>query len=160
MTTIQLCWRKARPLVLAICMSVLMICLSAMPAAARAADPGSAPGVTPGGGVAARAAAPTPPIPPALPMPPMPITGAIRSAAQQHSAGLTQAPTPPRRRTAAGCAGRIALFGALGAGTGLAAAGALLASTGGSDDTSGILTRSGLLGAGAGAMVGALLCGA
>ena len=147
MTTIQPCKRKGPALVLAVCMS-------AMPVAAHAADPGFAPGVTPGGGVAARAAAPTPPTPP------MPMTEAIRRAAQRHSAGLTQAPPPPRRRTAAGCAGRIALFGALGAGTGLAAAGALLASTGGSDDTSGILTRYGLLGAGAGAMLGAVLCGA
>ena len=117
--------------------------------------PTPAPHLTSRPAAASRAAAPT-----AGPRRPMPMTEAIRIAAQRHSAGLTQAPTPPRRRTAAGCAGRIALFGALGAGTGLAAAGALLASTGGSDDTSGILTKFGLVGAGAGAMVGALLCAA
>ena len=140
MTTFQLCGRKGPAVALAVWMS-------AMPVAAQAADPGSPPDATPGG-VTARETAPRP----------LPMTEAIRIAAERHSAGLTQAPTPPRRRTAAGCAGRIALFGALGAGTGPAAAAALLASTGGSDDTSGILTRYGLLGAGAGAVVGAVLC--
>jgi len=134
MTTFQLCGRKGPAVALAVWMS-------AMPVAAQAAD------ATPGG-VTARETAPRP----------LPMTEAIRIAAERHSAGLTQATTPPRRRTAAGCAGRIALFGALGAGTGPAAAAALLASTGGSDDTSGILTRYGLLGAGAGAVVGAVLC--
>lgn len=122
--------------------------MSALPVAAQAVDSGSA-SVTPGGGVGARATAPRGA---------MPMTEAIRIAADRHSAGLTQAPTPPRRRTAAGCVGRIALFGAIGAGTGLLAATALLAATGGSDDTSGILTRYGVLGAGAGAVAGALLC--
>ena len=142
MTTMQQCARKGPALALAAWMS-------AMPVAAQAAGPGSTPHVLPG------------PVTPATALSrPVRMTEAIRIAAERHSAGLTQAPSPPRRRTAAGCAGRIALFGALGGGTGLVAAAALLASTGGSDDTSGILTRYGLVGAGVGALVGAALCAA
>ena len=145
MTTIpQRRWHKGLALALA-------VGVSAMPVVAHAADPSSPRDVTSGGRVAARSSAPSQP---------MRMTEAIRVAAERHSAGLTQAPAPPRRRTAAGCAGRIALFGAGGAATGLAAAAALLASTGGSDDTSGILTRYGLLGAGVGAVVGGILCAA
>jgi len=141
-TTTHVGWRKS----LAVALAIWMV---ARPVAAHAGDPGSAAGSPPERGVAARATGPHRP---------MPMTEAIRTAAERHSAELIQAPAPPRRRTAAGCVGRIALFGAIGGGAGLIAAGALLAATGGSDDTGGILSRFGLRGAVAGAAVGALLC--
>ena len=143
MTTMPL--RRPAPIL------VMAIWLAAMPLAAHAAGSGFAPRGTPGGRVTARAT-----VPPGT----MPLTEAIRTAARRHAAGLSQAPAAPRRRSAAGCLGRIALFGAIGAGAGVAAAALLLASTGGSDDTSGILTRFGLLGAGGGAVAGAVVCAA
>lgn len=142
MTMIPRWWRRGFALALAVWMLPL-------PLAAQGAHPGAPADVAADHGVAARAVAPARP---------MPVTEAIPLAARRHRAGLTQAPAPPRRKSAARCAGRIALFGALGAATGLAAAGALLAVTGGSDDTSGILTRYGVAGAAGGAVVGAILC--
>jgi hypothetical protein len=56
------------------------------------------------------------------------------------------------------CAKRVVLLTIAGAAVGLTTAGVLLASTGGSDDTSGILTRWTVTGTAVGAAVGALTC--
>ena len=82
---------------------------------------------------------------------------AIRTAARVHEDGLTQTPSGASSGGES-CAKRIVLFTLLGTGVSVGAAGILLASTGGSDDTKGILTRWARLGVGVGSVVGALTC--
>jgi hypothetical protein len=83
---------------------------------------------------------------------------AIQAAARTHADGLTQNAAATTSTRAGSCAKRVVLFTLLGTGVSLGAAGILLASTGGSDDTGGILTRWALFGAAAGGAVGALIC--
>ena len=83
---------------------------------------------------------------------------AIRTAARVHAGGLTQSPSAASSSGGGSCAKRIVLFTLLGTGVSVGAAGILLASTGGSDDTKGILTRWALLGVGVGSLVGAVTC--
>jgi hypothetical protein len=84
-----------------------------------------------------------------------PLLDAGRAAARALAAERTQASSAPRGGS---CAKRVVVFALLGAGVALVSAGVLLAATGGSDDTNGILTRWGLAGTAAGAGVGALAC--
>jgi hypothetical protein len=86
-----------------------------------------------------------------------PLRLTIDLEARRHAGALRQtaSPSPSRGRS---CALRIGGFTALGAVAGLGAAAILLASTGGSDDTGGILTRWGGLGAAGGAVAGVVSC--
>ena len=88
---------------------------------------------------------------------PAPLQAAIAGEARRHAAALSQTP-PPSSSRGRSCGLRIAGFTALGAVAGLGAAAILLASTGGSDDTNGILTRWGTLGAAGGAVAGVVSC--
>jgi hypothetical protein len=99
-------------------------------------------------GVVARAGAPPTP---------SPLLDAGRAAAGDQAALALRGQASGARRSGS-CAKRVVLFTLLGAGVGLAAAGVLLAATGGSDDTNAILTRWGLAGTAAGAAAGALTC--
>ena len=83
---------------------------------------------------------------------------AIRTSARVQADGLTQTTPGASPSGHRSCAKRIVLFTLLGTGVSVGAAGILLASTGGSDDTNGILTRWALLGVGVGSVVGALTC--
>lgn len=89
---------------------------------------------------------------------PAPLRRAIDIEARRHAAGLRQPASPPSSSRGRSCGLRIAGFTALGAVAGLGAAAILLASTGGSDDTNGILTRWGALGAAGGAVAGVVSC--
>jgi hypothetical protein len=121
--------------------------LAVMPASAQS---GAAPT---SGGRAARSDALV-----AQALAPAPLRSAIDIEARRHAAGLGQ--TSGGSSRAGSCAKRLILFTLLGAGVSLVASGVLLASTGGSDDTNGILTRWGLTGAASGAVVGAITCAA
>jgi cytochrome c peroxidase len=90
---------------------------------------------------------------------PAPLQRAIDLEARRHAAELGQAASG-RPSRAGSCVKRVFLFTLLGTAVSLAAAGILLASTGGSDDTNGILTKWGVAGAASGAVVGALSCAA
>jgi hypothetical protein len=83
---------------------------------------------------------------------------AIRDAAREHAAGMIRSTSATAAASTGQCAKRVVLLTVAGAAVGLISAGVLLASTGGSDDTSGILTRWTLAGTAAGAGVGALIC--
>ncbi len=83
---------------------------------------------------------------------------AIQQAARSHAGDLAQNRPATTSSRAGSCVKRLVLFTLLGTGMSLGAAAILLASTGGSDDTSGILTRWALLGAAAGGAVGAVTC--
>jgi hypothetical protein len=90
---------------------------------------------------------------------PAPLRRAIDAEARRHAADLEQTSSGGSSR-AGSCVKRVILFTLLGAGVSLAAAGVLLASTGGSDDTNGILTKWGVAGAASGVVVGAITCAA
>jgi hypothetical protein len=90
---------------------------------------------------------------------PAPLRHAIDAEARRHAVDLGQTSRGGSSR-AGSCVKRVILFTLLGAGVSLAAAGVLLASTGGSDDTNGILTKWGVAGAASGAVVGAITCAA
>jgi hypothetical protein len=90
---------------------------------------------------------------------PAPLRQAIDTEARRHAAEMGQTARGGSSR-AGSCVKRVTLFTLLGAGVSLAAAGVLLASTGGSDDTNGILTKWGVAGAASGAVVGAITCAA
>lgn len=83
---------------------------------------------------------------------------AIERAARAQADAMRQtAPaTPPSR--GASCAKKFTLFTLLGAGFGIGTAAVLLAATGGSDDTAGIVTRWAVIGVGLGALAGAVSC--
>jgi hypothetical protein len=85
------------------------------------------------------------------------LDAAIAKAAREHAGAMTRSSTAA---VASGgqCAKRVILLTLAGAAVGLTTAGVLLASSGGSDDTSGILTRWTLVGTAAGLAVGALTC--
>jgi hypothetical protein len=89
---------------------------------------------------------------------PAPLRHAIDAEARRHAAALGQTASGSSR--AGSCVKRVTLFTLLGTGVSLVAAGVLLASTGGSDDTNGILTKWGVAGALSGAAVGAITCAA
>ena len=80
---------------------------------------------------------------------------AIERAARAQAEAMSQA-TPPKRGPS--CAKKLTLFTLLGAGFGIGTAAILLAATGGSDDTSGIVTKWAVIGAGLGAVAGAVSC--
>lgn len=88
---------------------------------------------------------------------PAPLRQSIDVEASRQAGALRQSASSPRSRGRS-CALRVAGFTALGAVAGLGAAAILLASTGGSDDTNGILTRWGVLGAAGGAVAGVVSC--
>ena len=86
----------------------------------------------------------------------IPLTTAAEAAAIDSLARQTQPPQSRPRRSS--CGKRAAIGLAVGAGAGFATAGALLASTGGSDETYQILFNFTGFGAGVGALLGLGAC--
>ena len=130
--------------------AVLTLAIAVAPVHAQAADPDAATRDT-------TADAPLPP-PPAIAAREGWLGEAIERAARAQAEALRQAApaTPPSR--GASCAKKLTLFTLVGAGFGIGTAAVLLAATGGSDDTSGIVTRWAVLGAGLGALAGTVSC--
>jgi len=98
------------------------------------------------------------PRPTAIPVPDGWLADAIAKAAGAQAEALSQAAPAPAPSRGASCAKKLTLFTLLGAGFGVGTAAVLLAATGGSDDTSGIVTRWAVIGVGLGALAGTVSC--